>query len=199
MLKREDKVKRMLVHAMIVYLLLLPILCYILLIACFAELSSLSQQLEEAVNSKQTVSSTYTAPAVSTCTSTDTVQSVVPCTKEEEELLVSLVIAEAKGEPYEGQVAVAQVVCDRVAYGFGASITEVIYAKNQFATPSTEPHENYPLAVAAVQAVLYEGARAFEEPTIFFFNPKWSSPSATKWLRTKPYVGTIGNHEFRGI
>ena len=125
-------------------------------------------------------------------------QPIIPVAEGEEELLVRLVIAESGNQPYEGQVAVAQVVCDRYVAGFGDSITDVIYAENQFATPYSKDISVYPLASEAVHAVLYEGERAFIETTLFFCNPGRSSPSALEWMRTKPYVGTIADHEFYG-
>lgn len=51
---------------------------------------------------------------------------------EEIDLLARIVSAEAKGEPYQGQVAVAAVVLNRVENNFGSSIYDVIYAKGQF-------------------------------------------------------------------
>lgn len=125
-------------------------------------------------------------------------QPIIPVAEGEEELLVRLVIAESGNQPYEGQVAVAQVVCDRYVAGFGDSITDVIYAKNQFAEPYSKDISDYPLASEAVHAVLYEGERAFTETTIFFCNPARSSKSALEWMRTKPYIGTIADHEFYG-
>lgn len=125
-------------------------------------------------------------------------QPIIPVAEGEEELLVRLVIAESGNQPYEGQVAVAQVVCDRYVAGYGDSITDVIYAENQFATPYSKDISVYPLASEAVHAVLYEGERAFIETTLFFCNPSRSSPSALEWMRTKPYIGTIADHEFYG-
>lgn len=125
-------------------------------------------------------------------------QPIIPVAEGEEELLVRLVIAESGNQPYEGQVAVAQVVCDRYVAGFGDSITDVIYAKNQFAEPYSKDISDYPLASKAVHAVLYEGERAFIETTLFFCNPSRSNPSALEWMRTKPYIGTIADHEFYG-
>ena len=125
-------------------------------------------------------------------------QPIIPVAEGEEELLVRLVIAESGNQPYEGQVAVAQVVCDRYVAGYGDSITDVIYAENQFATPYSKDISAYPLASEAVHAVLYEGERAFIETTLFFCNPSRSSPSALEWMRTKPYIGTIADHEFYG-
>lgn len=125
-------------------------------------------------------------------------QPIIPVAEGEEELLVRLVIAESGNQPYEGQVAVAQVVCDRYVAGYGDSITAVIYAENQFATPYSKDISVYPLASEAVHAVLYEGERAFIETTLFFCNPSRSNPSALEWMRTKPYIGTIADHEFYG-
>lgn len=125
-------------------------------------------------------------------------QPIIPVAEGEEELLVRLVIAESGNQPYKGQVAVAQVVCDRYVAGYGDSITDVIYAENQFATPYSKDISVYPLASEAVHAVLYEGERAFIETTLFFCNPSRSSPSALEWMRTKPYIGTIADHEFYG-
>lgn len=125
-------------------------------------------------------------------------QPIIPVAEGEEELLVRLVIAESGNQPYEGQVAVAQVVCDRYIAGYGDSITDVIYAENQFATPYSKDISDYPLASEAVHAVLYEGERAFIETALFFCNPARSSKSALEWMRTKPYIGTIADHEFYG-
>lgn len=126
-------------------------------------------------------------------------QPIIPVAEGEEELLVRLVIAESGNQPYEGQVAVAQVVCDRYVAGYGDSITDVIYAENQFAEPYSKDISDYPLASEAVHAVLYEGERAFIETTIFFCNPDKSNASALAWMRTKPYIGTIADHEFYGV
>ena len=128
----------------------------------------------------------------------EVLQPIIPVAEGEEELLVRLVIAESGNQPYEGQVAVAQVVCDRYVAGYGDSITDVIYAENQFATPYSKDISVYPLASEAVHAVLYEGERAFIETTLFFCNPGRSSASALEWMRTKPYIGTIADHEFYG-
>ena len=128
----------------------------------------------------------------------EVLQPIIPVAEGEEELLVRLVIAESGNQPYEGQVAVAQVVCDRYVAGYGDSITDVIYAENQFATPYSKDISAYPLASEAVHAVLYEGERAFIETTLFFCNPSRSSASGLAWMRTKSYIGTIADHEFYG-
>lgn len=51
---------------------------------------------------------------------------------EDKYLLACLVYTEAGTEPYEGQLAVANVVLNRYVAGYGKTLTEIIYAKNQF-------------------------------------------------------------------
>ena len=41
------------------------------------------------------------------------------------------------GEPYEGKLAVANVVLNRMKQGYGNSISEVIYARGQFSGANT--------------------------------------------------------------
>lgn len=47
-------------------------------------------------------------------------------------LLACLIHMEAGWEPYEGQLAVANVVLNRLRAGYGSNISDVIYAKGQF-------------------------------------------------------------------
>lgn len=51
-------------------------------------------------------------------------------------LLACLVQAEAGSEPYEGKLAVANVVINRVHAGYGSCISDVIYARGQFSPVS---------------------------------------------------------------
>lgn len=58
-------------------------------------------------------------------------------TAEERELLARVVYAESNTEPIEGQIAVAQVVLNRVrSESFPDTVSEVIYQKRQFSTAS---------------------------------------------------------------
>ncbi len=52
-------------------------------------------------------------------------------------LLACLVYTEAGVEPYEGKLAVANVVLNRYLQGYGDTLTEIIYAKNQFSPASS--------------------------------------------------------------
>lgn len=170
------------------------------LISAYEELVDVGEQLDELHNELSGIKEQLNRLQAATTGSeyTDLAEPVVPVAVGEEELLIRLVIAESGNQPYEGQVAVAQVVCDRYVAGYGDSITDVIYAKNQFAKPYSKDISDYPLASEAVHAVLYEGERAFTETTLFFCNPGKSSTSALEWMRTKSYIGTIADHEFYG-
>ena len=119
---------------------------------------------------------------------------VVNITNEELLLLSKLVTGEARGESYEGQVAVAAVVINRVKDPrFPNSIKDVIYQKNAFSVVKNgsinlQPTES---AYSAAQDALYG-----KDPTdkaIYFWNPDIAT---CKWIKTlNPYM-RIGNHVF---
>ncbi len=60
---------------------------------------------------------------------------------EEERLLAKLIIAEAENQSELGQRLVACTVLNRVDNGFGDSIKEVVFAKNQFSCISDGRYE----------------------------------------------------------
>lgn len=119
---------------------------------------------------------------------------VINITNEELLLLSKLVTGEARGESYEGQVAVAAVVINRVRDPrFPNSIKDVIYQKNAFSVVrdgsiNMQPTES---AYSAAREALYG-----EDPTnkaVFFWNPDIAT---CKWIKTlDPYL-RIGNHVF---
>ena len=119
---------------------------------------------------------------------------VVKITSEEYMLLSKLVAGEARGESYEGQVAVAAVVINRMEDPrFPQTIQDVIHQENAFSVVKNgsiniEPTES---AYKAVDEALYGN-----DPTddaIYFWNP---SISTCKWIKTlDPYM-RIGNHVF---
>lgn len=113
----------------------------------------------------------------------------------EKDLLARLVHAEAKGEPYEGKVAVAQVVLNRVEdERFPDSIRQVIYEKKQF-----QPVDNGSINIpadneakkAVKEAIAMEGQDSSE--SVYFFNPDLTGSS---WLRSKTVTEDIGQHRF---
>jgi N-acetylmuramoyl-L-alanine amidase len=119
-------------------------------------------------------------------------------TREELMLLARLIHAEARGESFEGQVAVGAVILNRLANPhFPKTIQEVVFQKSskvyQFSpvgdgTINLEPDER------AIQAATK--ALSGYDPTggaLFFYNP---DISADQWIRTLPVVTRIGNHVF---
>lgn len=115
-------------------------------------------------------------------------------TAEEKELLARLVTAEAKGEPYAGKVAVAEVVLNRVEDDrFPDSVKEVIYEKNAFQPVQNnsiqQPAE--PTSVKAVEDALIE--KEHDTEALFFYNPETASDN---WIRDRKIIQQIGNHVF---
>jgi len=109
---------------------------------------------------------------------------------EEFYLMAQVVQAEAGGEPYEGQVAVANVILNRVKAGWGETVTEVINQKGQFTKKRKEPSDS---VIRAVKEAL-SGKNAVPEGTLYFLNLdicKHSSVSSKK-----EYVTKIGGHTF---
>ncbi len=114
---------------------------------------------------------------------------------EDLELLARLIHGEARGEPYEGQVAVGAVVLNRVkSPGFPNTIREVIFQKNQFSAVSDgqfylEPNET---AYRAARDAL--SGRDPSLGALFFYNPK--TAKTLYWLSTRETTVVIGNHVF---
>lgn len=122
---------------------------------------------------------------------------IIPNTisKKEKDLLARLVHAEAKGEPYKGKVAVAQVVLNRVEdERFPDSIKQVIFEKRQF-QPVDNGSINKPAdkeAKKAVnEAIALEGQ--VDNEAVYFFNPDLTNST---WLRAQTVTGEIGKHRF---
>lgn len=112
----------------------------------------------------------------------------------DKELLSRLVHAEAKGEPYQGKVAVAAVVLNRInSDQFPDTVPEVIYQENQF-SPVADGSIKKPAGKEAKQAVNEAIAiQSQTEKALYFYNP---SISKSKWMRQLKIVKIIGRHHF---
>lgn len=112
----------------------------------------------------------------------------------DQKLLAKLVYAEARGESYKGQVAVAAVVLNRVASSsFPNTISGVIYQSGAFSCVSNGSINNTPND-SAIRAAL--DAMNGWDPTngcLYYYNPNKTSDS---WIRTRTVVTVIGNHYF---
>ncbi len=118
----------------------------------------------------------------------------VSLSPDELDLLARLVAAEARGETYTGQVAVAAVVLNRMDSPlFPSDLRQVIYQPRQF-QPVDHGTIHQPATDEARAATV--AALRGEDPTggaIFFFNPyKANSP----FLWARPVTVWIGQHRF---
>lgn len=109
-------------------------------------------------------------------------------------LLARLISAEARGEPYNGQVAVGAVVLNRVDHpSFPNSISGVIYQAGAFSCLYDGQFDE-PVADSAYKAA--KEAMAGADPTggaIYYFNPVTAT---NKWIWSRPEIITIGKHRF---
>ena len=109
-------------------------------------------------------------------------------------LLARIISAEARGEPYEGQVAVGAVVLNRVEHpSFPDTLAGVIYQPGAF-TAITDGQFNEPIAESAYRAA--RDALNGLDPSggaIYYYNPDKTS---NQWIRTRPVIKRIGDHLF---
>ena len=112
----------------------------------------------------------------------------------DEALLARLISAEARGEPYTGQVAVGAVVLNRVDHpSFPNTISGVIYQSGAFSC-LYDGQWDEPIAESAYKAA--REALAGADPTggaIYYFNPVTAT---SKWIWSRPEIITIGKHRF---
>jgi len=108
--------------------------------------------------------------------------------------LARLVHGEARGEPFEGKVAIVAVVLNRLRSDkFGNSVNQIIFEPGAFTAVSDgqfwlEPDES---SYQAVQAAL----RGWD-PTggaIYYWNP---ATATNKWVWSRPIINQIGKHVF---
>ena len=112
------------------------------------------------------------------------------------ELLARLINGEARGEPYEGQVAVGAVILNRVkSPEFPNTIAGVIFQKGQFSCV-TDGQFDEPMEEGTTVYKAAQDAMNGSDPTngaLYFYNPK---KTKSKWLYSLPVVATIGEHKF---
>ena len=114
--------------------------------------------------------------------------------------LSRIISAEAKGEPFAGQIAVGNVVLNRVRSSqFPNTVKGVIFDTKygtQFSPVSSGTIYNTPTASSVRAAKICLEGYSLSTKMIYFYNPKIATSS---WIgRTRPYIMTIGNHKFYG-
>lgn len=109
-------------------------------------------------------------------------------------IMANAVYGEARGEPFEGQVAVAAVIINRVkSPSFPNTASGVIFQPGAFTAVADgqiylEPNES---ARKAVQQALNGWDPS--DGCLYYFNPETAT---SKWIWTRPQVKTIGKHIF---
>lgn len=109
-------------------------------------------------------------------------------------LLARVISAEARGEPYTGQVAVGGVILNRIKHpSFPNTLAGVIYQPGAFSC-ITDGGIN-----AAVSDSAYKAARdAINgwDPSggaIYYYNP---AKATSSWIWSRPVIVVIGSHRF---
>lgn len=109
-------------------------------------------------------------------------------------LLARVIYGEARGEPYNGQVAVGAVVLNRVkSSSFPNTISGVIYQSGAFDAVKDGQINLTPNSTAKKAA---QDALNGWDPSlgaIYYFNPRTAT---NKWIWSRPMTITIGRHRF---
>ena len=127
-------------------------------------------------------------------TKTSQVQLPGKCSEQDLQLMANAVYGEARGEPYEGQVAVAAVILNRLeSPDFPNSISGIIFQPRAFTAVADgqiwlEPNER------AMQAVL-DAMNGWDpsENALYYFNPETATSG---WIWSRPQIKQIGDHIF---
>ncbi|WP_391366882.1 spore cortex-lytic enzyme [Lysinibacillus sp. KU-BSD001] len=110
------------------------------------------------------------------------------------QLMANAVYGESRGEPYEGQVAVAAVILNRLESDeFPNTISEIIFQPRAFTAVADgqiwlTPNDR------AKQAVL-DAMNGWDpsENALYYFNPETAT---SPWIWTRPQIKQIGEHIF---
>ena len=112
------------------------------------------------------------------------------------QLMARAINGEARGEPYEGQVAVGAVILNRVKDSrFPNSISGVIYQAGAF-TAVSDGQINIAISEGSTVYKAAQDAMNGWDPTggcVYYFNP---ATATNKWIWSRPLVKTIGKHRF---
>ncbi len=109
-------------------------------------------------------------------------------------VLAKVIYAEARGEPYLGQIAVGAVIVNRVKSSkFPNSISGVVYAPGQFCTVRDGQINLTPSKQAYNAAQEALNGNDPSNGALYFYNPRTSTSS---WIFTRPVLASIGNHNF---
>lgn len=106
----------------------------------------------------------------------------------ERDVVERVVMAEAGGESYEGQMLVAQCILN-AAEKTGASPSEAVVVY-QYTSARPDPTQSVRDAVAAV---FDDGETVTDEPVMYFYNP---ARVTSEWHESQIFVIEVGGHRF---
>lgn len=113
-----------------------------------------------------------------------------------EQLLARVINGEARGEPYEGQVAVGAIILNRVKNSkFPKTLAGVIYQPGAF-TAVSDGQINVPIDPKSTVVKAARDALAGWDPTygcLYYWNP---ATATSKWIWTRKVKLKIGKHWF---
>ena len=112
--------------------------------------------------------------------------------------LSRIISAESRGEPIEGQIAVGNVVLNRVrSQSYPNTIYGVIFDRKhgtQFSPVSFGTIYNTPSAESTIAAKLCLEGYSITDDALFFMNPRIAT---SNWIaQNRPFLFSIGKHDF---
>lgn len=112
--------------------------------------------------------------------------------------LSRIISAESAGEPFLGQIAVGNVVMNRVAHpSYPNTIYGVIFDRKhgtQFSPVPMGTIYNKPSESSVIAAKICLEGYTLSDEILFFFNPRIAT---SNWIsKNRPYAFTIANHDF---
>jgi N-acetylmuramoyl-L-alanine amidase len=114
----------------------------------------------------------------------------------DEQLLARVINGEARGEPYEGQVAVGAIVLNRVKNSkFPKTLAGVVYQPGAF-TAVSDGQINVPISSKSTVVKAARDALAGWDPTygcLYYWNP---ATATSKWIWSRKVKLKIGKHWF---
>lgn len=115
-------------------------------------------------------------------------------TSSDVQLLAKVISAEARGESYEGQVAVGAVILNRIKHpSFPDSLSGVVYQNGAF---SCVNDSNWYQPVSSVSKKAAIDAINGWDPSggaVFYYNP---AKTNDKFMHSRPVIRVIGSHRF---
>jgi N-acetylmuramoyl-L-alanine amidase len=118
----------------------------------------------------------------------------VSVNRNELDLLARIIYGEARGESYEGQVAVGAVVMNRLAHdGFPDTVKGVIEQPRAFT--AVDDGQYYMLPDTTAYRAALDAVRGYDPSggALYYFNPDTATSS---WIWSRKQIGKIGRHIF---